>query len=176
VDTDGDLVRQLRKGRREAFDELLQRYQDSLYAFIRARVDDAPTADDLAQDVFVAVYRKIDQLKEPGNFAQWLFGIARYKVLQHIRAMVRRRDRGRADFDELAAPPLTEDSGELWVSLLRGLDDASRAVLLLRFRDGLSYRELSERLGMTVSAVGTLLHRARRTAARNLERAQGAVP
>jgi len=178
---DEALVARARAGDAGAFEALVRRYQDAVYAFVRSRVEDGPAAEDVAQDAFIGAHRNLGTLEDPRRFAGWLFGIARMKVLLHRRGERRRPDRAREELDpdRVVAPRAAGDAaalgGEpdaetLLCRLLDGLSDEARAVLLLRFRDGLAYGEIAARLGMPIGTVGTILHRARAAVAANRER------
>lgn len=167
---DAQLVALTLRGDTAAFGQLLERYQHSLHGFVCARLGRGPDADDVAQEVFLAAYRNLAQLRQPEHFAGWLLGIARTKLRMHFRRLGRSRVAPDGELDRFAAPAEEHPDHELG-ALLRGLPDDVRAVLLLRFIDGLSYREIAARLGMPAGTVGTILHRAcarlrRRTATR----------
>ncbi len=156
--TDAQLVGRARRGEKAAFGQLLERYQHSLHAFVAARLGRPAEADDVAQDVFLAAYRNLAQLAQPERFAGWLFGIARTKLRMFYRRQGRVRETLDGELDRFAAPSAEETGSEL-STLLAGLPDEVRAVLLLRFVDGLSYREIATRLGIPAGTVGTILHR-----------------
>jgi RNA polymerase sigma-70 factor (ECF subfamily) len=176
IDPDDALVERARAGDVRAFEVLLRRYQDSLYSFVRTRVDDAAAAEDIAQEVFIGAHANLASLKDAGRFAAWLFGIAKMKVLLYRRNERRRPDRTHPELDTVPRPAPGEDTGEVLKGILEGLPDEARVVLLLRFRDALSYREIADRLGMPVGTVSTILNRARAAAASNHERLTGERP
>ncbi len=156
---DAHLVERARAGERAAFARLLERYQHSLHAFVVARIGGGHDADDLAQEVFVAAWRNLASLERPDSFAGWLFGIARTKLRMHYRRQARQRLSADPALDRFPAPA-PESSGDGLERLLEPFADDVRAVLLLRFRDGLRYREIGARLGIPAGTVGTILHRA----------------
>ncbi len=170
------LVERVLAGEGDAFGVLVGRYQDSLYGFVRSRIRDADAASDVTQEAFVAAFENLGSLSSKEKFGAWLFGIARGKVLMHHRAAGRRPERTGAELDQMPAlrDPALGAEEEL-EALLAGLDDEQRVVLLLRFRDGLSYREIAERLGMPPGTVATHLHRGRARAAQNHRRLHGAT-
>lgn len=164
--SDASLVQRARAGETQAHEALLQRYQGSIYHFVLSRLKVSADADDVAQDVFLAAYQNLEKLEDPERFAGWLFGIARTKVLKHFRSQRRRREGADADLDRFVAPEAPdahsqEAARQRVVELLEGLEEDSRAVVLLRFRDGLTYKVIAERLGIPPGTVGTILHRAR---------------
>jgi RNA polymerase sigma-70 factor, ECF subfamily len=171
---DSDCVAAVLRGETRAFEALVQSYQHSLYAFVRSRVADSAAADDVAQEIFLAAYKNLATLGDPERFAAWLFGIARRKVLLYYRQKGRRSVETGADFAHVAAPTEPEKCEGLLEALLDGLADEQRTILLLRFRDGLSYREIAKRLDIPLGTVGTVLHRARAVASVNYKKWNGA--
>lgn len=162
---DGTLVARARGGDPEAFRALVERHQHALYAFVRSRVEDPTEAEDVSQEVFVAAWRGLPGLAAPARFAAWLFGIARRQVRDHRRGAARRSTVPEARLDECPAPEALDGplvGGESLDELLAGLEDRARVVLVLRFREGRTYREIAAALGLPVGTVGTILHRALR--------------
>lgn len=93
VNDDLELVRQARTGSQAAFTTLVQLHQRSVRTFIARSVRPTDLADDLAQDVFLSAYRNLEQFQGDGAFLSWLLGIARHKVLTHLRSQARRQRR-----------------------------------------------------------------------------------
>src|SRR5688572_3652934 len=84
-------VERAKAGDREAFSQLVRLHQAVVRAYVSAHVRAAETADDLAQEVFLRAFRRLDafQLPESGSMRPWLLGIARNLLLEHLRAPVR---------------------------------------------------------------------------------------
>jgi RNA polymerase sigma-70 factor (ECF subfamily) len=175
--TDAELVGRARAGDEDAFARLVDRYRDPIWAFVRQRVRDRALAEDVAQEAFVAAYTRLGALEDPQRFAGWLFGIARNLTLHALRGLksgarvgqvgeaealeaLARRDGGGA----AAAGPEVEavearDLAEAVAGAVGALEDPYRAALVLRFREGLSYREVADALGLAVGTVSSLIHR-----------------
>lgn len=169
---DADLVAAVLNGQSAAFNDLLQRYQHSLFAFVRSRVADSGAAEDLSQEVFLAAYKNLASLAKPEQFAAWLFGIARNKVLSYHRQQGRRPEQPLVEPDALPAPKPGPSAEAVLISLLHGLTDEQRTVVLLRFREGLSYKTIAARLDMPIGTVSVVLHRARSVLMDNYQRSQ----
>jgi RNA polymerase sigma-70 factor (ECF subfamily) len=86
-----ELVRQAAAGSREAFAQLVGIHQAAVRWCLVRYVRDPATADDLAQEVFLAAYRNLATCRAPANLRGWLLGIARNLAMQHVRAEARRR-------------------------------------------------------------------------------------
>jgi RNA polymerase sigma-70 factor (ECF subfamily) len=146
-------------GDREALEDLLRTVQPSLRRYL-AGLAGAADADDLLQDVLMLVIRKIGGLEDPALFRPWTFRIASREAFRHIRkrrAWVGQHD----DESELAnvAGPDMRPNDELLQQLLasEALSPASRAVLMLHFREGLSLPEVAAILDIPVGTAKSRL-------------------
>jgi RNA polymerase sigma factor (sigma-70 family) len=138
-------------------------------------VGDSHTAQDVAQDVFIAAQRRFPYPESPGHAAGWVRVAAVHGALNAVRGR-RRRERG-----QLRHAPAVEAGGPEDLVLERASRDEVRAalsrlprrastVLLLR-HNGLSYAEVSEAMGVGVGQVGTMLRRAEAALRKEIERA-----
>jgi RNA polymerase sigma-70 factor (ECF subfamily) len=142
------------------FEQLYRSYADRVHAYARRR-SDAATADDVVAEVFLVVWRRLNQV--PEEPFPWLLAVAR-RVLAN-----RRRAEGRAAAlrDRLAgAGPVSGGpvaaGDERVLRALAGLGDRDRELLLLIAWEGLDEPEVAEALGLRVNTVAVRLHRARR--------------
>jgi RNA polymerase sigma-70 factor, ECF subfamily len=87
------LIDQALGGSREAYAELVRRHQRSVRMYLGRFVHSADDADDLAQEVFLAAFRGLEEFDPSAPFGPWLMGIARNRALQHLRSELRRRRR-----------------------------------------------------------------------------------
>ena len=150
-------VEAARRGDRGAFERLYERYAGMVHGILLARV---PRIDveDLLQDVFVAVYRRLRTLREPAAFAGWLAMIARNRATDHIRRVLKTEELP----DDLAADnPSGLDAIEANAILgdIRSLPEAYRETLILRLVEGLTGPEIATRTGLTPGSVRVNLHR-----------------
>lgn len=146
-------------------EELLWRdYRDRLVRFVRRRVEDAATAEDIAHDVLVRAYQKGDTLRSGQKFEAWLYQITRNAVIDHYRA---RRPSEELP-SELAAPD--PEGGRAAREELAGCMRPLVAALPPRYRDavtlselhGLTQNETAQRLGLSLSGAKSRVQRARR--------------
>ena len=164
--TDTELVNAVRQGDLRAFDELYGRYERRLFSYILRLVGDRPAAEDLLQDVFMAVLRKEGYCPERGRFGAWLFTVARRRCLNHTRDRSRRAERLR----ELAAEPpsATADASpesdfgrrELVLRALEAVSDEHRETLILKEVAGLTCREIASVQDVPEGTVKSRLHHA----------------
>jgi RNA polymerase sigma-70 factor (ECF subfamily) len=169
-ETDNGLIRATAKGDHLAFEQLVRRYQGPVLNFIYRQIGERHAAEDLTQDVFMRVYRAAPNFEPRGKVSSWIFKIAFNLSLNEKKRM----RRSRRFFDALReqksvgggdATPDVLEMREREVSImvaLGKLPENQRAAIHLRTVEGLSYLEVSEALSVSVPAVESLLHRARK--------------
>ncbi|KNE82324.1 RNA polymerase subunit sigma-24 [Streptomyces fradiae] len=162
---DGLLVVRCQLGEREAFPELVRAWHAPLWRYVRAMVGSPHLAEDLTQEVWVAVVRGLPRLRQPERFAPWLFTIARRAVTDHLRQAYRAPETSLEEAD--AGTPGDDALGGLLTAMqveagLGGLPPPEREVLILFHLQDLPLAACAEVLGAPVGTVKSRLHRARR--------------
>ena len=169
---DERLVDRFLGGDRAAFDTLVRRYQDPVYRFVTWSIGD-DEADDVAQDVFVEVYRSLATWRRRSIFRTWLYGVARNVCRRHARRVAARVPvHGRIDVDDLPDPSdpalraaQRDANAVVLLAAIAGLPPGQRATIMLRAWEGLSYDEIAAAMNVPVGTVRSRLHAARRTLA-----------
>ena len=165
--SDEDLMVEVRGGSRGAFETLFGRYREPIWRFFRRRTADAGTAEELAQETFIAMLEGARRYERRGSFRSYLFGTA-YNILQAERRRSQRRAAEPLEFDPPAREP-GPDTG-LWVrDALSTLDETDREILMLREYEQLSYQEIADVRGTPLNTVRSQLFRARATLKTALE-------
>jgi RNA polymerase sigma factor (sigma-70 family) len=173
---DRELVEAVRAGDDCAFEELYRRYQPRIAAYVRRKVGDSARAEDIAQDVFFSALRRLRATDAEIDFKPWVFQIATNAAIDHWRRTSRAEeisvdaDEGMRQSDRVrltgAAGPDSVLVGKERFEHLRGafdeLSDMHTRILVMRELEGLSYREISERLDVSRASVESTLFRARR--------------
>ena len=163
-----DLVRSLRKGDVSAFDQIYNKYNRKIYAvslrYLRSRED----AEEVVQEVFLNLWRKRDELKDQHNFNAYLFTITHNIIRNKFRKLSREK---KYTEDYLRSLSLDDDSTNTEIEYANLLDlaertindlpDRQKTVYHLSIRDGLSSREISDRLGISKRTVESHLQKAR---------------
>lgn len=197
LDPDVRLMLEVREGSAAAFEELVARYQDRLVTVLEHVVGDRDQAEDLAQDVFLRMYRARKSYQPTAKFATWLFTIANNLALNAVRSRARRREHQvpLRDSGPMAIaspgqgivagsgfmPAKRVDKAEMRQVVRRAMENLNErqrlAVLLNKF-EGMSYIDIAQTLGLTAPAVKSLLARARSNLREMLEPylMQGRVP
>ncbi len=151
----------------QAFTEIVVRFQDMVFGYALARLRDAAAAQDAAQETFIAAYRKLETLRDPGAFPAWIRRIAARCCLMELR---RRKEATLAagQAEELAsgyADPHTLAASEETRSEIREaidrLPEVQRLPVVLYYMDGYSQGQIAEFLDVQVSAVKKRLQRGR---------------
>lgn len=175
---DSDLMRRVQRGDREAFAELVERYQQPIYNFILRTVRDETEAEDLVQNTFVQVWKSARRFRVSARFSTWLYTIARNLSLNEIRRRSRHQaaslDAPHPDNQELTlhqvedssslVPPEQLARDELFAKVEEAIGDLpenQRTALLLCREEDVSYEEIAEVLGLSLSATKSVIHRAR---------------
>ncbi|MBL7130253.1 MAG: sigma-70 family RNA polymerase sigma factor [Candidatus Omnitrophica bacterium] len=165
------------QGDKFAFEELLDKYQKPVINFIYRMIQNKDEADDLAQDVFIRVYNSAKTYRPTAKFSTWIYTIARNICLNELRKKERRNislDQGIPTQEgelkrEIASPEGSspyEDASkhelqELVKEAIESLPVNQRMAVVLRRYQLLSYEEIAKTMDCSVSAVKSLLNRAK---------------
>jgi RNA polymerase sigma-70 factor (ECF subfamily) len=167
------LVEGLRTGRPGSFERFYESYFRRIFSFARRRVGNAAEAEDLTQEVFLAVMRSVDSYRERANFESWVFGVARHVVHQHLRGTERRQVR-EASVQRAGSPETPEEKllGRRVVETLdrrlASLEPWQAEAFALQCLERLPRSEVARRTGQSRYAVRTSLERLRRGVALDL--------
>jgi RNA polymerase sigma-70 factor (ECF subfamily) len=183
--TDEELVASALQGAQDAFRELVMRYERPVFGLIARMVQDSGTAEDLAQEVFVKAFRRLDTYEPGRKLSSWLFKIAHNTTIDHLRKAVpdtvpleggsEEDDRG--GLAAVLADPGSEDPSRAAErrDLARALERAIsrlrpeyREAVVMFYVEGASYQEICEAAGLPLGTVKTNLHRARKELAREM--------
>ena len=153
---------------------LVQDHQEMVFSIAMSVLRDRHAAEDVTQEVFMKTLDSIGGLRDPARIKPWLAAMTRNRAFDRLRArrrldalLLRKASEPHDSGDEEPAPDIA--------SMLLGLKEGQQQIILLRYVQRLSYREISAALGLSVSAVGELLHRIRRAILRNFKESVDAV-
>ncbi|MCM3591553.1 sigma-70 family RNA polymerase sigma factor [Brevibacillus borstelensis] len=160
-----ELIEQLRRGNKQAYTEIVERYKGKIYAFLYRMIGHSQDAQDLTQEVFIKAYCKIGDYRPDFRFSAWLFRIAANHCLDELRKR-KRLPVTTAEESELVhenTPErilLAKEQHEVLHEKLLALEDDHRVILLLRYVEQLSYKEIAEVLSIPVTTVQMRIFRA----------------
>lgn len=145
-----------------ALDELLRAVQTPLYRYIYSLTGDAPLAEDILQEVFVLIYRKLGWLREPELFRPWAYRIASRETFKFLKREKRWKEQERDEELLLALPAQQPESlaAELIAQLpqlIASVSPASRAVIALHYLHDLTLEEIAAVLGIASGTVKSRL-------------------
>src|SRR4051812_7153093 len=180
LDPDAALMLRVREGDRAAFETLVEKYKQPVINLVSRVIGDFTEAEDVAQHVFVQVFKSAHRYEVTAKFSTWLFTIARNLSLNEIRRRSRHRadslDETFADDDEhpmrqapdtrAAGPTETLLHDELEAKVeeaIADLPEKQRTALLMCRNEEFSYEEIARVVGCSLSATKSLIHRARET-------------
>ncbi len=190
VRSDEELMALVVEGDRVAFDQLVRRYYRKIYATCYRLLNNREEAEDAVQDVFLKVYRNAASFKQEKRFSTWVYRVAVNHCLNRLRWKKKRRwlsldrfvrksgeeENGTrlADFVE-EKKVLQPDENLLraeraWAvrKAIASLPEQQRVAVILHRYEGLSYKEIADVMGTSVSSVEARLHRAKVALAKKL--------
>ncbi|MCL5024529.1 MAG: sigma-70 family RNA polymerase sigma factor [Nitrospirae bacterium] len=173
-ESESKIMAEVAKGDLSAFREIVDRYQNPLLNYIFRYTGDRAASEDIAQEVFLRVFKAAKDYRLLSSFKTWLFKIATNLCLNELRDNRIHRNTidifelNEAGFVFLAAkcpsPARDLENRELSSTLknaLKSLPEKQRVALLLHKYSGFSYFEISQMMNCSISAVESLIHRAR---------------
>ncbi len=177
------LLERCRQGDELAWEAFVRQYQRRIYSLATCYATDADDARDLAQDIFVKLYRTRRQWAEAAAFMPWMIRVARNLCLDRVRARKARPPASDIPAEELADLAATggnpdEDYGvatrrRLFYQALKKLTGISREIILLKDIQGLQIEEIASMLHIPLGTVKSRSNRARLDLARNVLALQG---
>jgi RNA polymerase sigma-70 factor (ECF subfamily) len=177
-DPDVQLMLRFQEGEKEAFEQLFQKYSPSVVNFAFHFLGNRGRAEEIAQEVFLQVYRWQTRYEPKAKFSTWLFKIAHNHCLNEVRKgeyrvtleSISPREDAEGDERQRELPDTNPGKGEEALAakqaaarvtkILRKIPESQRTALTLSRLEGLSYQEVAEVLGSTEKAVKSLVFRA----------------
>jgi RNA polymerase sigma-70 factor (ECF subfamily) len=174
------LIGRLKKRDEQAFNEIVRLYRDKVFSVVYRMIGSRPEAEDIAQDVFITVFKTVDTFRGESKFQTWLLRIAANQCKNRIKYLARRPTdaNGLGEAGEVAAadhagPPVTGhiegpdtlmEAAEIEALMQRAigeLPEDQRLLVVLRDVEELSYEEIGEITALPEGTIKSRLHRAR---------------
>ena len=174
------LIRRLQARDTQAFEQLIEDHQSRIYNLIFRMLGNHEEAEDLLQEVFITVFKKIDGFRGESSLSTWIYRIATNHCINRKKYLTRRKHYSKSSYGDLSEREQSESGGGLTENLPRPdemaegkqmeqaiqqaistLDDEYRVVLILRDVQNLSYDEIEQILDVPAGTVKSRLHRAR---------------
>lgn len=165
---DYELVKQAVKGNQNAFAELLSRYKNLVYSVVLRMVNDAEEANDLAQEVFIKIYKNLDKYQPEYKFSTWIIRI----TTNHVIDFRRKKKQETISIDDMVYEPsnyvtpessyIEKERNSSITSALSSLPDMYKIPIVLYHQQGLSYQEIAQMIGEPLSKVKNRIFRGRK--------------
>ena len=173
-DRERELVERCRRGDVGAFEELVDRYKNLVFAMITRTLTDRSQAEDVAQDVFLRIHRGLPYFRGEARLSTWI-----YRIVVNVCTQDRGRGTSSISLDDENAPVAPPSSADRHAQDLELRDRLEKAIAQLpaqyrllvgaHYLRGVQYEELAEAMGLPLGTVKTQLHRAKRQLRRLLE-------
>lgn len=168
-----ELIAQAQQGDRHAFSELVRQYRKGVVNVVFRMCGDSELAEDMAQETFIRAWQNLPKYQPRSPFRNWL-----YRIASNATMDVMRREKDTVDVDThtlldsgkgLEASVEAKDRTAIVQQAVLSLPASSRSVLVLREYEGLSYKEISDTLGIPIGTVMSRLNYARQRLSADLE-------
>jgi len=171
-----ELIQGLRNGDEAAFKFLVKNYQDRVYNTAIGIVQNAEDAEDVAQEVFIQVFRSIHSFKEESKLSTWIYRITTSRALDLLRSRKSKKRFGflqrlfgdsnetlyeLPDFNHPGVALDRKENAALLFKAINQLPENQKIAFTLHKLEDLSYQEISEVMQISVAAVESMMHRAK---------------
>lgn len=161
---DRTLVLQTLEGNEKAFEELVKRYERSVFSIAFSHLRSYENARDITQEVFLIIYRKLKNFDVNRRLFSWIAAITIHYTYRYLKSNRKTRDLNEEEWEaipwESAEPFGTDDKIALFDAMDK-LGQKERSLIILRYFEGFEIEEIAETMDMGVSAVKVALMRAR---------------
>lgn len=183
------LIARLKDRDGQAFDEIVQLYGDKVFSLVYRMLGNRHEAEDVAQEVFITVFKTVDGFRGEAKFSTWLLRIAANQSKNRIKYLSRRPTEGELEESgekrvalgtpgpvvqaHIDGPDVLMEAAELEALMQRAiaaLDEEHRLLVILRDVEELSYQEIGEITGLPEGTIKSRLHRARMAIKEELDR------
>lgn len=167
VPDDGELLLQLRKGDRIAFDELFNRFAEPIHTYVKMRLNGSEEADDVLQEVFIRLWNKRQSIVIHTSFRNYLYTIVQHCICDHQRASKRKRYTLTAEMpDHTEERPQPDEQYQykqayhIWKNATNKLPGQMRRIYSMKNEEQLSVKEIASELQLSEQTVKNQLHTA----------------
>ncbi len=183
--SEAEIIQKLQKGDEKAFRQLVENFQQMVVNTCFGLVHNTEDAEDIAQDVFIEVFRSVSKFRADSKLSTWLYRIAVNRSLNFIRDNKRRKfaqsleeiflpgkeKSGSFSHEKVSTPDTEFENSERAAILHKSIDtlpEKQRIAFALNKYEDLSYKEIAEVMETSVSSVESLIHRAKKNLQKKL--------
>lgn len=171
-----DLIQRIIEGETSLFSEIIEEYNSTVRIFFASRVFDRQTIDDLAQEVFIAVYENLSKFDPDRNLKAWIMGIAFNRLKLHYRKNKNRQTAYEKLLEKINKkefqPDITEVSNDKTDQLkdcMKKLPEKAMTILKARFYEKMKVKDLALSNDMTIDALSAFIYRSKKKLAECIE-------
>lgn len=173
MESDIELMLRAKTGDDSAFTELMRRHYKGVVNYVYRFTNDRANSEDLAQEVFLRVYRSVKRYKPQAKFSTWLYKIATNLCITEVKSRNKKQsvsldemqentgDLGDSKSEDPSDLTFRREIGTAIFETLRSLPERERVAIILCKYEDLPYEEVAEVIGCTIGAVKTYVHRGR---------------
>lgn len=182
-DVDAEIVSKILKGKTELFKNIVDQYSPMLFHIVRSFEKNEDEVKGLVQEIFVKIYTKLDQFNGNSKFSSWMYAIGMNHCRDYAKN-IRRSNKRFSEMDEDFAEREESENDQPDEEMVKAeqiqslyyavkkLSPEKSAPLLMKYRDGMSYKAISEEMDISESALKVRVHRARSELKQLLENGQ----
>ena len=170
----------------EIFRELVEKYQSFVFKVAYSYLRDVHRTEDISQEVFLDAYRSLNKLKDYDKLSSWLRAVTRNKCIDYLKknsGKIISIDEYKSIQDKADLKDLRDGRDKIYrretsrniMRIIDSLPDSQRQALILRHTGHVSYNDIAEILGITVTALKSILFRARKTLRREMDRIEKGI-
>jgi RNA polymerase sigma-70 factor (ECF subfamily) len=182
-----DLIQRCLRGDQAAWDSIVQQHWRKVFNVAYKFVGKHEEAEDLAQDIFLKIFRSLDTFDRRANFQTWLISVSRNLCIDHYRSIRKERETIDRNIDASELSPISRDAGPIAVleqrdraavlrQALARLPDTLRTAVIMRDIQELSYQEIADTLDLPEGTVKSRINRGRTELARHVRKLQQSQP
>jgi len=172
LDDDFSIIKRFNKGEKEVFRILINRHKEKVRNIIFMTLSEIDAIDDIAQEVFITVFKNLKSFRYESQFTTWLYRITINKCKDYLRKKRVRKIFSNVDEDYDYRTEEIDENNDVRMIVRNAIDelpDKLRIPMILRDIEGLSYQEISETLELDLGTVKSRIFRAREALRKNLE-------
>ena len=161
-------IQDVRSGNKQAYEHIINKYKNPLYATILRMTKNPQDAQDLVQEAFIKVYHQLSKYEAKGSFSSWIYRVAINHCMDEFRKkryQMKQVEFNETDLVNLHHPEiifLKKEKSRQLERLIATLPETERMIILLRYVNELSYSEISELVELPLATVRNKLHRAKK--------------
>lgn len=170
--TEKEFIDKIVAGERNKYSELIDKYAPMVFHVVRKFVKDDELIEELAQQIFVKTYERLETFDGRSKFSSWLYVISMNHCRDYVKN-IRRKNKNLGEFDSHEVQEIlghsispeydmeTKETNIILYEALQKITPDYAEAFLMKYNDGLSYKEISEQLNVSVNALKQRVHRAR---------------